>query len=179
MRHRLGPDRVFLLPSGELEAELKYSAGNKPKLILSSKLLEIAITTVLALSGPTTYGVIGSQEPTYPMDESVNTTTSTQIVALSDEEIVIQEIIKTFPDAPVVNGVNIMVEVARCESNLDPSADRHGIDGGLFQINQVHLPELNKLGLDRYDLQDNLTYARKLYDQDGLRPWAMSKHCWS
>jgi len=84
-----------------------------------------------------------------------------------------QEILKVFPDAP------IMVEVARCESNLDPKADRKGIDGGLFQINQIHSRELEKFGLDRYDLHDNLAYARMLYDQSGLGPWYMSKHCWS
>lgn len=89
-----------------------------------------------------------------------------------DKHYVIEQILKVFPDAP------IMVEVAKCESNLNPAADRKGIDGGLLQINQIHLPTLSELGLDRYDLHDNLTYARILYDQSGLGPWYMSKHCW-
>lgn len=128
--------------------------------------------------------VSGQQELTYtPTD--VLTATSTQ--TLPHDEVylayqngntpeeklkVVEEILKVFPDAP------IMVEVARCESNLNPAADRKGIDGGLFQINQIHLPKLNELGLDRYDLQDNLTYARLLFDQAGLQPWYMSEHCW-
>jgi hypothetical protein len=95
-----------------------------------------------------------------------------------DEEYVVDKILETFPEAP------IMVEVARCESGLDPHADRithdgrTGIDVGLFQINQIHLKKLNELGLDRYDLYDNLTYAKMLYDARGLGDWYMSRHCW-
>lgn len=95
-----------------------------------------------------------------------------------DEEYVVDKILQVFPDAP------IMVQVARCESGLDPQADRitHdgriGVDVGLFQINQVHLTTLNELGLDRYDLDDNLIFARMLYDARGLADWYMSEHCW-
>lgn len=95
-----------------------------------------------------------------------------------DQEYVVDKILQFFPDAP------IMVQVARCESGLNPQADRltydgrTGIDVGLFQINQVHLATLNKLGLDRYDLYDNLTFARMLYDTNGTRDWYMSEHCW-
>lgn len=96
-----------------------------------------------------------------------------RVIALKGEsQEVIDAIIKTFPDEPV------MVEIARCESRLDPSADRRGIDGGLFQINQVHLTTLKKLGLDRYNLQDNLAYTKILYNQSGLNPWLMSRYCW-
>jgi len=142
------------------------------------------------------------QEPTYSPDEGWSmTATSTQPdsdeslatsrdVVLStttvptfmsvphSKEYVVAKILEVFPDAP------IMVEVARCESNLNPLADRVTVDGrigvdvGLFQINQVHLKRLNELGLDRYNLDDNLTYARMLYDANGLRDWFMSKHCW-
>lgn len=98
---------------------------------------------------------------------------SPRLVAQPGEsQEVIDAIINTFPEEPV------MVEVARCESQLDPTADRRGIDGGLFQINQIHLPTLAEMGLDRYNLQDNLTYSRILYDQSGLQPWSMSEYCW-
>jgi hypothetical protein len=94
--------------------------------------------------------------------------------ALSKEEVK-ELILESFPDAPV------MVRVAECESGLDPYADRAGlhVDVGLFQINQVHLNRLAQLGLDRWDVYDNITYARMLYDAQGLTPWHMSKHCWS
>lgn len=89
-------------------------------------------------------------------------------------EEVRMKILETFPNAP------IMVRVAACESGLNPLADREGlnVDVGLFQINQVHLDRLNELGLDRRDIDDNLKYARILYDESGLDPWYMSEHCW-
>lgn len=140
-----------------------------------------------------TQDVSGLQESTYsPIDEQLLAATSTHINTKEQPKIVeleyqpqreytleqikvVLEILKVFPDAP------IMVEVARCESGLDPSADRQnlGVDVGVFQINQVHKAELNRLGLDKWDLHDNLAYARILYDQSGLGPWYMSKHCWS
>lgn len=89
-----------------------------------------------------------------------------------ESQEVIDAIISHFPEEPV------MVEVARCESKLNPSADRKGIDGGLFQINQVHLPALAELELNRYDLEDNLAYSRILYNEQGLGPWYMSRYCW-
>lgn len=86
-----------------------------------------------------------------------------------------EKILKAFPDVP------IMVEVARCESQLDPLADRGNlnVDVGLFQINKVHNEKLAELGLDRRNIDDNITYARLLFDKAGLQPWYMSKDCWS
>jgi len=91
------------------------------------------------------------------------------------KEHIAEEILEVFPEAP------IMLAVAKCESGFKPLADRdnRNVDVGLFQINQVHLDRLNELGLDRRDLQDNLTYARMLYDERGLGHWYMSEHCWS
>lgn len=87
---------------------------------------------------------------------------------------VVDKIITAFPDAP------IMVWVAKCESELNPTADRANlnVDVGLFQINQVHLSRLNSLGMDRRNVDDNIAYARMLYNESGLGPWYMSKHCW-
>ena len=129
------------------------------------------------------------QVSTYtPLDVQVDTATSTHVLSPMKEELayqpgreytptqeeVIDKILKAFPDAP------IMLDIARCESELNPSADREnlGVDVGLFQINQVHLSELNRLGLDRWDIDDNITYARLLYDTQGTQPWFMSQHCW-
>lgn len=124
--------------------------------------------------------VSGQQEPIYINDEQPTAATSTppleivETLDTSSTEYIVKRILETFPEAP------IMVNVARCESGLNPSADRAnlGVDVGLFQINQVHLVTLNRLGLDRWDLEDNLTYARMLFDNAGLRDWYMSKHCW-
>ncbi len=115
--------------------------------------------------------------------EWITTATTTQpdlersmpsITAGSTPSEVEAKILKAFPDAP------IMLEVARCESGLDPLADREhlNVDVGLFQINQVHLVRLNELGLERRNIDDNITYARLLYDGSGLSAWYMSKDCW-
>lgn len=186
------------------EARLSCLAGVKHLLILSYKLVERLTTMVMVFGIGIT--VLAAQ-PTYSEQAPVNTvatttepavatTTATEIKEITlnntagttkvsavvrqprlvaqqgESQEVIDIIVNTFPEEPV------MVEVARCESELDPSADRRGIDGGLFQINQVHLPTLAELGLDRYNLHDNLTYSRILYDEQGLRPWYMSRYCW-
>lgn len=200
---RLGTFRFFLSHSVAPEASLSWLAGVKHLLILSYKGIEIFITTVM-LSGVLLS--IPLPPPTYADYEPVNmaTITTAPIVPITltatagttekvsvagkpsvlvkrnarllaqqgESQEVIDAIIKTFPDEPV------MVEIARCESKLNPSADRLGIDGGLFQINQVHLATLKKLGLDRYNLQDNLTYTKILHSQAGLTPWNMSRYCW-
>ncbi len=86
-------------------------------------------------------------------------------------------IAEAFPDAP------IMLRVAACESGFlqhayNPTNNSH--DGGVFQISQkYHGARMQKLGLDPYDVKDNIAYARILYNESGLQPWLASKHCWS
>jgi len=156
------------------------------------KLWSITIVLAMALLSSVP-SVSGQQEPIYILDEQPTAATSTPLTPVLEvedfvpithvhskeevpnEDYVVGRILDIFPDAP------IMVAVARCESELDPSADRAnlGVDVGLFQINQVHLDTLALHGLDRWDLEDNITYARMLYDESGLGPWYMSRHCWS
>lgn len=100
------------------------------------------------------------------------------IIEVSYSKERVQELIKeAFPDAP------IMLKVAACESGFlqhayNPTNDSH--DGGVFQISQkYHGQQMEKLGLDPYDVKDNIAYARILYDRNGLRDWSASKHCWS
>lgn len=185
---------MYLTSSDSYEVSQHRGTGVKPKLIKCliniskplAKLVVLLIITVLA-TFPLSAGAYVSerQGPTYsPGVGQINTATTTQpivaeVIATTSiqtyEEYVIEEILKVFPNAP------IMVEVARCESGLNHLADRNNlnVDVGLFQINQVHKARLAQLGLDRRNLQDNLTYASMLYKESGLRPWYMSKHCWS
>ena len=94
-----------------------------------------------------------------------------------NEERIIKEINEVFPDAPV------MVHVARCESSyksdaFNPTNDSN--DKGLFQISTFyHEEEVESLGLDMFNIQDNIAFARILYDRSGLGPWKWSKSCWS
>lgn len=100
------------------------------------------------------------------------------VIELSYTKERVKELIaETFADAP------IMQEVARCESGFlqhayNPTNNSH--DGGVFQISQkYHGKRMEKLGLDPYDVKDNIAYARILYDEQGLAPWVWSKPCWS
>ena len=111
--------------------------------------------------------------------------TKTDTIVYVKPEVIVEEVIvetetekierlirEAFEDAP------IMIEVARCESGFRNVPSKTG-DYGVFQINQVHLKRLQELGLDRTKIEDNIKYARMLYDESGTQPWYMSKHCWA
>lgn len=86
-----------------------------------------------------------------------------------------------FADVPV------MAAVAKCESRFR-QYDKNGSvlrgeavreDVGVMQVNETyHKAVAQKLGLDLTVIQDNVAYARYLYDQKGTQPWNSSKACW-
>lgn len=61
------------------------------------------------------------------------------------------------------------------ESNFDNRKigqnENGSTDTGIAQINSAHDAELKRLGLDKNKLEDNLRYARILYDKNGLLDW--------
>jgi hypothetical protein len=80
-----------------------------------------------------------------------------------------------------------MIQVARCESTFrhtlaDGSVLRGKVDArdtGVMQINtHYHGKTAQKLGLNLERLEDNLAYARYLYNQQGTQPWSASAPCW-
>lgn len=87
-----------------------------------------------------------------------------------------------FKDTP------ILVEVARCESqfiHINPNTGlvNRGIvnpkDVGVMQINEYyHNAEATRMGLNLSDFDDNLAYAKYLYEHEGTRPWNASRACW-
>jgi len=90
-------------------------------------------------------------------------------------------VIDYFSDIPV------MGKVAYCESRFrqfNESGDilrgeENNLDVGVMQINEhYHLDTAQKLGLDIYTLNGNLTYARHLFEQEGTTPWLSSSSCW-
>lgn len=93
------------------------------------------------------------------------------------EERIKKEIRDVFPDAP------IMLEVARCESQYKKDAynpTNNSDDIGVFQISTKHHGgQVKALGLDMRNPHDNILYAKKLYDSNGLQPWSASKGCWN
>lgn len=100
-------------------------------------------------------------------------------VTSADTEAVVRDY---FSDIPV------MIEVARCEStfkhNREDGSVLRGVvdsrDTGVMQINLFyHGQTAASLGLDLEDLNDNLAYARALYEREGTRPWSSSAPCWN
>ncbi len=88
---------------------------------------------------------------------------------------------KYFSDIPV------LIQVARCESTFrhtlaDGSVLRGKVDSrdtGVMQINSFyHNKAAATLGLDLENLEDNMAYARHLYEKQGTQPWSASKACW-
>ncbi len=106
--------------------------------------------------------------------------TAEQAVAIgSDTEAIVREY---FSDIPV------LIQVARCESTFrhtlaDGSVLKGKVDSrdtGVMQINtHYHGTDAEKLGLDLTVLEDNMAYARHLYEKSGTQPWSASAPCWS
>ena len=77
----------------------------------------------------------------------------------------------TFPEEP-----SRALAVANCESGLNPNAynskNVNGTtDSGIFQINSTHNSRLNEMGLDVFDPEDNVKFARILYEEHRWQPW--------
>jgi hypothetical protein len=96
-----------------------------------------------------------------------------QVRIETEEEKIERLITEEFVDAPV------MVAIAKCESEFKNVPGRSSNDFGPFQVNYVHLEELEALGLDRTVVEDNITFARILYERNGTRDWNNSRECWS
>ena len=78
---------------------------------------------------------------------------------------------KTFPEDSAT-----ALRIVACESGFSPTAHNpHNndgtTDGGLWQINDVHNRELERLGLDKYNPVDATKYARMLYEKNGWNDW--------
>lgn len=85
-------------------------------------------------------------------------------------------IARTFPEDP-----HTAIAVATCESNLNPMAynpsnTNGSVDRGLMQLNSTHDARMDALGLDPWNPEDNVAFARLLYDESGWRPWVCAWH---
>ena len=87
-----------------------------------------------------------------------------------------------FEDIPV------MIEIARCESTfrhkLEDGSVLKGVvdpaDTGVMQINKrYHEKTASAMNLDLNDINQNMEYARFLYETQGTQPWRASSPCWS
>ena len=83
--------------------------------------------------------------------------------------------------------IPIMAEIARCESGFrhylaDGTVLRGRInpkDVGVMQINTYYHGETaDELGLNLLNFDQNMVYARHLYENQGTQPWFWSEKCW-
>ena len=84
--------------------------------------------------------------------------------------------------------IPILTKIAKCEShyrhlNLNGDVlegEENIYDRGVMQINVLYHAEFaEKLGLNIHDLDDNVAYARYLYEREGAKPWMSSSACWA
>lgn len=101
---------------------------------------------------------------------------------ISDSKNIEKFVNDYFADIP------ILAAIAKCESryrHLDKNGDvvkgeRDSRDTGVMQINLFyHAQTAKKLGYDIYNLDDNVEYARYLYEKEGAKPWMSSSACWA
>jgi hypothetical protein len=53
-------------------------------------------------------------------------------------------------------------------------------DRGVMQINILyHAKTAEELGLDIKNLDDNVAFARYLFEKQGAKPWMSSSACWA
>lgn len=101
---------------------------------------------------------------------------------ITDPENIEKFVSDYFADIP------ILAEIAKCESRYRHfnssgtvlKGSQNSYDRGVMQINIFyHAKILEKLGLDAHDLDDNVRYARYLYEKEGAKPWLSSSACWA
>lgn len=134
------------------------------------------ISAIIAVTG------VGS---TVPVTDTAYGTIATNVEATEQvatvEENTEVAVRKYFSDTPV------LIQVARCESTFrqtlaDGSVLRGKVDSrdiGVMQINTFyHGDEAAALGLDLTKLEDNMAFAKALYEKKGTAPWKSSEACW-
>ncbi len=84
--------------------------------------------------------------------------------------------------------IPLLAKVGACESRnrqYDASGQvlrgkENSYDRGVMQINILyHQETAEKMGLDLNKIDDNVAYARYLYEKFGAKPWMSSSPCWS
>ncbi|MBI2086580.1 MAG: hypothetical protein HYT69_00150 [Candidatus Zambryskibacteria bacterium] len=115
---------------------------------------------------------------TLPLPKEVR---SEDYLPITETENVERFVKNYFADIP------LMAKIARCESRYRHYSkgdvlhgEKNSYDRGVMQINILyHQEDAQEMGLDLHDLDDNVAYARYLYEKYGAKPWMSSSACWS
>lgn len=106
---------------------------------------------------------------------------SEDYMPITDSKNVEKFINDYFEDIP------LMKQIAKCESRYRQygsngevlKGEQNRLDRGVMQINlHYHGETAAKLGLDVHNIDDNVAYARYLYEKQGSKPWNSSSPCW-
>jgi hypothetical protein len=134
------------------------------------------LTAVIAVSGAT---AIDTQPIAYGQITETTVEAEKVAISVSDTERIVREYFKDIP---------VMIQVAKCESHFRHELSDGSIlkgrvdpaDTGVMQINKrYHESTAIKLGLNLENIEDNMAYARYLYETQGTKPWNASAPCWS
>lgn len=107
---------------------------------------------------------------------------SANYLPITDSENVEKFVKDYFADIPV------LAKIAECESTFrqyDANGNvlrgkKNQNDIGVMQINTMYHEETaEEMGLNLYKIDDNVAYARHLYEKSGAKPWMSSSPCWS
>ena len=82
---------------------------------------------------------------------------------------------------------HIMEAIAYCESTKRQFTNDGVVvrnpktpDVGIFQVNvEYHGDTAKKMGINLYEIEGNMQYAKYMFDRNGTRDWNASKPCWS
>ncbi|MDP3874971.1 MAG: hypothetical protein Q8Q22_00405 [bacterium] len=84
--------------------------------------------------------------------------------------------------------IPVLAKIAKCESRYRQfnsegdvlKGEKNRYDRGVMQINILyHAETAEGLGLNIQNLDDNVAYARYLYEKEGAKPWMSSSACWA
>lgn len=84
--------------------------------------------------------------------------------------------------------IPLLAKIGKCESQYRQFNSKGEVlrgmkntyDRGVMQINILyHQETAEKMGLDLHDIDDNVAFARYLYEKYGAKPWMSSSACWS
>ncbi len=138
----------------------------------------MVLSTVGGYSNPVTVTEAPKQDQVELVKSKSQKDVAREIDIMMSTEKYIKQYFKDIP---------IMIQIARCESTfrqLDKNGNIHrgkvnSKDVGVMQINEYyHLDKSEKENYNIHTLEDNVAYARALYEKDGTRPWNSSKPCW-
>ncbi len=104
------------------------------------------------------------------------------------EEVVTEPVSTEHAVRAYFHDIPVMIEIARCESTFRHKLADGSIlqgkvdpaDTGVMQINKrFHQSTASAMELNLEVLEDNMAYARHLYEKQGTRPWNASAPCWN